>query len=444
MRIIKHPSPTEVVVEKIYPSDELQKFEKEILNAKCRETNIPGFRPGFAPLEKVREKLLASGDWEALMGSKVQEKIINDWTKEKDEELGEIVKILDVKSTKSQPLTLECHFEYFPRLKETDVADKYLNLKVTVGNKATEIKIIDEEIETGLNEIQQRRTILKPVQEVLGKDRLAFIKITPADGGPEDAEKKENKDLFQWGIKQQGEEFDQATEGMKEGDEKTLADGRKVKVEKVFVSQAPELNDEFAKSLGHFHTMADLKTNLKEGLLMEKLYAELEARREALIKALLEAIEIAVPQSIVERTARNYKKNFEQQLGNMGKVDKDIAEEKIKKLEKVFEEKALRELKLQRILEAIALKEKIVPTDEEVEKEVKNILGSFKKPKEAYEALGSPETLKSRVTLSLCFDKTLKFLEKKNNVTTDIQEKLDQLEKEHEKNHHHHNHDHHE
>jgi len=180
---------------------------------------------------------------------------------------------------------------------------------------------------------------------------------------------------------------------------------------------------------------------LREGLLMEKLHAELEARREALIKALLEAVEIEVQRSIVERSAQNYKKNFEQQLGKFGETKKDSDEDKIKKLDKVFEEKAQRELKLQRILEAIALKEKIVPSDEEVDKEVRNILGSFKKPQEASEALGSPETLKSRVTLSLCFDKTLQFLEKKNHVTTDIQEKLDQLEKEHEHHHHHHHHE---
>jgi len=354
--------------------------------------------------------------------------------------LGEIVKILNVKSTKEEPFTLECHFEYFPRLKETDIADKYLNLKVEPGKKAEEIKVTDEDLETGLKELQQRRTILKPVQEALSKDRMAFIKITPAESTPEDAEKKENKDLFQWGIKQNGEEFDKATEGMKEGEEKTLEDGRKVKVEKIFESQAPPLDDEFAKSLGHFHSLDDLKTSLREGLQMEKLYGELEARREVLTKALIEAIDIEVPQSIVERSARNYKKNFEQQLGKMGNAEKDSTDEKLKKLDKVFEEKAQRELKLQRILEAIALKEKIVPSDEEVEKEIKHILGSFKKPQEAREALGSPESLKSRVTLSLCFDKTLQFLEKKNHVTEDIQKQLDQLENEHE--HHHHDHEH--
>jgi len=440
MRIIKHPSPTEVIVEKSYSQEDLQELEKEILNAKCKEYNIPGFRPGFAPLDKVKEKLVADGDWEVLMGTKVQERIIGDWAEEHDEKLGEIVKILNVKSTKKEPLTLECHFEYFPRLKEADISDNYLNLKVDPGKKADDIKVTDKDIEVTLKELQERRTILKPVQEALGKDKMAFIKITPAQGSPEEAEKKENKDLFQWGIKQQGEDFDKATEGMKEGEEKTLVDGRKVKVEKIFEYQAPELNDEFAKSLGHFHTLADLKTSLSEGMLMEKFHAELDARREALIKALIDAIKIEVPRSIVERSARNYKQNFEQQLGKFGDAKKDSDEEKLKKLDKVFEEKAQRELKLQRILEAIALKEKIVPSDEEVEKEIKHILGSFKKPQEARDALGSPESLKSRVTLSLCFDKTLQFLEKKNGVTADIQTKLDQLEKEHEHHHHHHHH----
>jgi len=437
MRIIKQPSPTEVIVEKSYSKEDLQELEKEIINAKCKEYNIPGFRPGFAPLDKVKEKLVAGGDWEVLMGTKIQEKIIIDWSKDKDEKLGEIVKILNVKLTKNEPFTLECHFEYFPRLKETDISDKYLNLKVEPGKKAEEIKVTEQDIEAGLKELQQRRTILKPVREALGKDRMAFIKIAPAEGSPEDAEKKENKDLFQWGTKQQGEDFDKATAGMKEGEEKTLADGRKVKVEKIFESQVPELNDEFAKSLGHFPTLADLKTSLQEGLLMEKLYTELEARRESLIKALIDAIEIKLPQSIVERSAKGYQRDFEDQLNKIGHGNKKTFLKQLQD-DKIFEEKAQRELKLQRILEAVALKEKIVPSDEEVGKEIKHILSSFKKPQDARVALGSPESLKSRVTLSLCFDKTLQFLEKKNHVTEDIQKQLDQLEKEHK--HHHHSH----
>ena len=454
MQIIKHPSPGEVIVEKTYSKEELHKIEQEILQAKCKELKIPGFRPGNAPLEKVRELLIMSRKWEELMGTKLQEAIIQEWSKEKNVELGEIVKVVDIKATKNEPLTLECHFEYFPRLKGTDIAEKYKSLKIDNKQKVQDIKISDKEIEEGLQELQKRRTILKPVAEALGKGKSAFIRIKHLAKGVEEKDAKEDRDLFQWGTEQYGKIFDEKTEGMKEGEEKVLneeGEEKKVKVEKVFVSEAPEINDEFAKSLGKFHDLNDLKSNIKNGMILEKLYKELDTRRESLILALLNEIKIEVPDSIVKRNAAQYKQEFEQKVGKIGEAhdhghghdhdhDHNENHSESAKFDKIFEEKAKRELKLQRILEAIALKEKIVPSEDEVEKEIRKILQSFSKPKDAKNTLGDPEELRARVTLSLCFDKTLRFLEEKNDLTSDIDKELDKIEEEkhgHEHGHHH-------
>lgn len=439
MKIIKHPSETEVVVEQSYSKEDLLKIEEAILKAECRNINIPGFRAGNAPLNKVREILISSHKWEDLMGVSLQESIMEEWIKEKDSELGEIVKILDVKTTKSEPLTLECHFEYFPRLKTEDIADKYKKLKVEKGQNIEEIKITDKEVEEGLAELQKRRTILKPVGDALGKDKYAFIHIQDPQNEANDS--KTSKDLFQWGIAQNGKDFDEKTKGMKEGEEREI-EGKRIKIEKVFVSEAPKINDDFAKSLGHFHNLDELKASIKHGMILEKLYKELDSRRESMIQALIGAIKIELPESIVKRSAENYRKDFERQMGNQGEqgMDPRLRGDKVQddRFVKVFEEKAKRELKLQRILEAIALKEKIIPEDKEIDKEVNKILQSFPSPKKARETLGDPENFRSRVILSLCFDKTLQFLEKENNLTSDIKEKIDQIEKEEHDHHHHH------
>lgn len=440
MKIIKHPSATEVIIEQIFSKAELNKLEEEILKFESKSVNIPGFRPGNAPLEKVREILIKKRKWEDLMGRELQEAIITEWSKENNSELGEIIRILDVKTTKSDPLTLECHFEYFPRLKEEELAEKYKKLKIEKKQKAEDFKVTDKEVDEGLAELQKRRTVLKPVNEPLGKDKYAFINISDPQDNTDQTDSKTNKDLFQWGIAQNGKEFDEKTEGMKEGEEKEI-DKKKVKVEKIFTSEVPELNDEFAKSLGHFHNMEELKKSMKHGLHLEKLYQELEARRDSLIKSLIENIKLELPESIVKRSADNYQKDFERQMSQMGELHQN-ENTKEDKFGKMFEERAKRELKLQRILEAIALKEKIVPKDEEVEKELNKILQNFPSPKKAREALGDPDSFRSRVILSLCFDKTLQYLEKENGLTEDIQAEIDRIEKKEHGEHHHEHEDH--
>jgi|GEM_PF-1539567 len=463
MQIIKRLSPCEILIRKTFSKDDLKELEEKILKTKRQELNIPGFRPGKAPLDKVREKLMLSHSWEELMGIKLQETIIANWAKKKDAEMGEIVRIINIKTVKEEPLTLECHFEYFPRLEKAEISEKYKQLKISQKQNIQDIKITDEEVAAGLSELQKRRTVLQPVDGVLEKDKYAFTKINCCFEADEQTAGKETRDLFQWGIEQYGKFFDQKTKGMREGEERTFTLNKdelaylkklklslvptddssdqenklgvkiKVSVEKVFVSEIPKINDDFAKSLGHFHSLADLKTSIKHGITLEKLYKERDARRESLVQTLLDNIEIAVPDSIVERNAANYKREFEKQTAGQ---NQKFSPQKREKINQLFKEKSKKELKLQRILEAIALKEKIVPSEEAVEKEVHKILQSFTSPKEARDSLGEPEELKSRVMLSLCFEETLQFLEKENDLKDDIEEAIAKIEKEQEHYHH--------
>lgn len=438
MKIIKNPSATEVIVEKTFSKEDLNKLEEAILKTECRNINIPGFRPGNVPLDKVREILISSHKWEDLMGISLQESIVNEWNDKQDEDHGELIKIINVNTLKTDPLILECHFEYFPHLKIEELSGRYKKLKLDKEKNINEFEVSEKEVDEGIKELQKRRTILKPVTEPLGKDKYAFI-LLKKNTTNATLEEKEKKELFQWGIGQIGKEFDEKTEGMKEGEEKEIDKDKSVKIEKIFVSEAPEINDEFAKSLGHFSTLTDLKFSMKEGMLLEKLYKELDSQRDAMIKTLIETIDVAIPDSVVKRTAQNYKKDFEAQLGQMGDLQKK--DDKNEKFDKVFEEKAKKELKLQRILEAIALEEKIVPEDEEVTKEVEKALQSFKSPKEARETLGDPEIFRSRVILSLCFDKTIKYLEEKNNLGKEIKEEIERRKKEVQKKYHQHDND---
>jgi len=469
MLIKKRLGPCRITVEKTYSQDDLLKIEEKILKSEAGKVQLSGFRPGNVPLDHVKTFLKSNGRWEELRGIKLQEEIIADWVKEKkNEEIGEIVRIMEVRSLKNEPLTLECHLEFFPRLGKADLGERYKNIKVPDKNHSSDIQVPDEEVESGLLELQKRRTVLKPVADVLGSDRSAFLKITCHEGDKKTEKTVEGRDLFQWGKEQYGKKFDEKTQGMSEGEEKTIEANEieekyrvklrnlispdiaqekiddekktsfKVRVEKIFTSEIPEIDDKFAQSLGKFQGLKDLKSSMKQGIKLEKLYRERDKRKESFAEALLKAIPIEVPDSIVARSAAGYKKDFERRLGkklddqsSSAKEDKGGSpkENVQEKFNKIFEEKARRELKLQRILEAIALAEKITPSLEEVEKETRKILQSFSSPKEAKNVLGDPQEFKSRVTLSLCFDKTIRFLEKENGLLNDIDQEIAELEK---------------
>ena len=104
-----------------------------------------------------------------------------------------------------------------------------------------------------------------------------------------------------------------------------------------------------------------------------------------------------------------------------------INPENQKKIDRLLGKKTKKELQYQRIIEAIALKEKIFPSLEEVEEETQCILRGFPSPQEVQKYFPSPYELKSKVNLSLCYEKTLQFLEKENNLTEDIDKEIKKL-----------------
>lgn len=466
MEIKKKISPCEYITEASFSKEKIELFGKEIISEQNNKIKVAGFRPGKAPDWKVREYLEQKGEWDNLLGIKIQQDFIQEWDQTKENETGEITRILDIQIKNQEPLDLEIKVEVFPKVESKDLEKKYKQIKIEKKTPAKDIAITEEEMEKELELIQKKRTILKPSSENLGKDKFAFLSFI----FPEDKEQKENanKDLFAWGNKQYGSEFDKETENLKEGDEKEieiknldqeetshlkrvisslnpeiLKDSPKeikfkIKVGKIFLSETPKLDDEFAKSLGKFNSLEELKNSISEGLRLEKLYKEKSDRREALVQELLKCIELSVPETLIKTNAEQSKAYFEDKMAeNMGMSRDELIKkrntEEEKEIETAFQERAKNELKLNRIIETIAIKEKIVPKDKEIEDEIKLILSSFSSTQEAKKVLGDSEDFKSRVIISLCHRKTLDFLEQENKLLDDVEEEIKKIEGEQEK-----------
>jgi trigger factor len=152
--------------------------------------------------------------------------------------------------------------------------------------------------------------------------------------------------------------------------------------EKVFAQPdtLPELNDEFAKSLGNFTGVEDLKQKLRDNMKMEKEQKAKDTRRGKIIEKLLEKTELEVPAIFVESELEKIISQMKEDTQRFGlsfddylkRVEKDEAQ-----VRGEFREQATKRAKLQLILNKLAEEEKVEADKEAVETELKHAMEHF-------------------------------------------------------------------
>ena len=123
--------------------------------------------------------------------------------------------------------------------------------------------------------------------------------------------------------------------------------------------KVPELNDEFAKTVGKFQNLEELKKNVNEGILMEKQFKERDRARLKVLEEIIKASEIDLPLVMVEKTEAGMAKQIGPMLKASGKTDEQIHKE--------LHERAGHNVASNLIIYKIAQDEKLEPTPEEVE-----------------------------------------------------------------------------
>jgi FKBP-type peptidyl-prolyl cis-trans isomerase (trigger factor) len=169
---------------------------------------------------------------------------------------------------------------------------------------------------------------------------------------------------------------------------------------------APELNDEFAKSVGAFETLDALKAQVKTGITEEKARQIKEKRRGAIIERLVEKAEVAVPQIFVESELEKILSQLKEDVQRFGLTFEGYLQQTNKSEEEVrkdFRAQAQKRAKLQLVLNKIAEEEKIEADREAVEREMKHALEHFPKAK--------PELLGIHISTVLRNEKVLQLLE---------------------------------
>jgi len=163
-----------------------------------------------------------------------------------------------------------------------------------------------------------------------------------------------------------------------------------VRINSVQKVTLPEVNDDFARSLGKFGSLPELKENIRSGLRKEKEEREKERFRICLVERIAEKADVQFPPSLVDKELEGMITELKLETEGLGlawpeylkQIKKDEVGLKIE-LAKQAEKKVRYSL----ILGAIADEEKIEPLAAEVEEEVNKFLRHFSPPAEAEKSI---------------------------------------------------------
>lgn len=373
---------------RVVQADALAATERA-LKKYAKEAKMPGFRKGHVPMSQVR----------AMYGAKAYEDALNDlihkeWIKvlESGEYHVASAPAIDAGESKEEgTLVFTATFEVMPEVELP--AFNELELKrftCTVG---------DAEVEKTL-EVMRRQRATYEVRE--GRAAQENDRVTLNFKGTKDGEAFQGGTAenfsFELGQGRMLPEFEEAVSGMKAGEKKTFPltfpadygvptlDGASVEfeVEVLSVAEAvlPELNDEFAKTLGveNFEKMReDILQNLQR-----EVKARLEQHNKALVmKAIEEKLTFDLPQSMI---AEEEKGLAQQALTDLAARGLDVSKMKMDKLPThLFTEQAKRRIRLGLFMSKMIAEQKIVVEDEAVRALAQNIASSYEKPEEVVE-----------------------------------------------------------
>ncbi len=369
---------------------EAERVEKEIEDrAKhyAKRVKIPGFRPGKIPVEVIKKR------FRGQVLEDVVETLVNKVVYEEIEGRGlrplSAPKVEDLKIEENQPLTFRAVFETLPLVEVPD----YRGLEVTT--RAPQVS--DADLDREIDHLREGAARYDPVEDArplrAGDHAVLDIDYTRDDG----TKKHDENVLVEVGAEANHAELNAALVGMSPGEKKTVKiaydedaagglAGRTVEyaleLKAIKKKVVPAADDEFAKDLGEFGSLAELRDKLRRQLEATEARRVDRETKERLVDALVARASFEVPESLVERHMLARTRGMAENLAMQG-VDPRQAGIDWKQFHDSQREAAIRGAKADILLDEIARRENVVVGDAEVEAEVTRLAERMKRPREA-------------------------------------------------------------
>ena len=429
----------ELVIE--VPAEEVHQESERVTRQLQRRARLPGFRPGKAPLSLIQQRFRDEIREEVLRAlvpehfrRRVQAENLEPVAAPQIDEVS-------LEPDAEQPLRFKAVFEVIPAF---DLGD-YTGLEVEVVEPA----VSEEDVEASLKQLQEEQAVFTAVEDrPLEDGDFAVISLTgkpqgekppegqepsqgqPAAGGPGKPPVKLEEVLCEIGGSDTMPAFSEHLRGVGPGEERAFPvsypedfndqrlAGRTllytVRVNAIKQKQVPELNDEFAREVGSFTTLEEVRASIGQNLLERARQRAEQQAKEKLLDRLVELHEFPVPESLVDKQVQTRLERSVRQLVAQG-MDPSRLNLDWERLRSSHLEGGRRDVRAGVLLERIAEREQIQVSEEELRRETENLAqqaGRGGHSAEARARLTKPEVA-DRIKGRLRNDKTLDLLYQK-------------------------------
>ena len=370
-------------------AEDLEKAMQNAYQKAKGRISIPGFRKGKAP-RKMIEQMYGKG---VFLEDAVNALIPEHYSKALAECELEIVSQPTIDITQAEPGKAFIFTAEVAVKPEVTLGD-YKGVEVP----KTEITVTDEDVEAELKKEQEKnsRTISVEDRAVQDKDIVTLDFEGFVDGVAFEGGKGENYPLtigsgaFIPGFEEQliGAEIDKETEVKvtfpEEYQAKELAGKEaifKCAVKKIEAKELPELDDDFAKDVSEFDTLAEYKEHVKTNLEDKKANEAKRAKEDAAVDKVIENAQMDIPEAMLMTQCRQMLDDFSRRMQSQGLSMDQYFQFTGMTADKMMEDmkpQALKRIQTRLVLEKVAEVENIQPTEEEVNEEISKMAEAYK------------------------------------------------------------------
>jgi trigger factor len=399
------------------PVEEVTRETETLIQKYQKLARIPGFRRGHVPPSVIRQRF--SKD----IQNDVVDALVPRYFRKEADKLGltpvSQPRVTDLHVHDGEPLRFKASFEIMPTIR----AEGYRELRA----EKPAISVTDEEVTQSVAGLREQHATFSSVEgRALADGDFAQVSL---DGKPKDGDGKPvhmDDILVEIAGKNTMPEFTESLRGASAGDERSFdvnypedaSDQRlagktftySVRVQSIKQKTLPELNDQFAKELGEFANLDEVRKRIREGMEAERKHEAEHQAKDKLVTELVKRNEFEVPEALVERQIDVRLERGLRALAAQGMKAEEIKKMDFNRLRAGQREQALQEVKASLLLDRIAEEEKIEVSDAEIDREIEALAKQSKQTPEEIRGRLTRDGALDRIRNRIRSEKTLDFL----------------------------------
>ena len=338
-----------------------------------KQARVPGFRPGKVPATIIKRRFREQILHEVMHG--LIPRAVEEALQERGIEPIDAPNVRDVALEEGQPLRFTAAIETVPPFDPGDLS--------ALTATRTRVAITEESVDQALERLRERAAKSEPVESRPATDGdTVVVDLVRQDASGPDRHEGVSIEI---GSKANPPGFDAELIGLSPGDEKTFTTHfpedyavsemagtdvtYSVTTKELRRRVLPDLDDEFAKDVGEFDSMAALRDRVRGDLQAEAEETATRQLRSELLKQLSERITFELPTSLVEREIDRRLEEFARQLMQQN-VDPRQAGIDWAQFREAQREPARASVASALALDAVARREHVVVSEQEIDQEI--------------------------------------------------------------------------